>query len=236
MARLEFRDRASPNFGPRRDGLEPELIVLHHTAMADAQSALDRLCDSVAEVSSHYLIEQGGVIWRLVDEDMRAWHAGEGSWAGAGDVNSRSIGIELVNAGPLTTFPPFPEPQMSALEALLPAIMARHGIRPEGVIAHSDMAPGRKSDPGAAFDWQRLARAGLSIWPPDDLESDDDPATFRECCVALGYPLDASDETLLAAFRLRFHPGADGPVNARDLQRARNLARRFGVDPAPNAA
>ena len=166
--RMEILERSSPNFGPRRDGLRPELVVLHHTAMLTAEAALERLCDPAAEVSAHYLVAEDGRTWRLVPEAERAWHAGAGSWGGAGDVNSRSIGIELANAGPLDGLPPFPEPQMAALEALLDGIMARWSIPPAGVIAHSDMAPERKSDPGPKFDWRRLARGGRAVWPDDD--------------------------------------------------------------------
>jgi N-acetylmuramoyl-L-alanine amidase len=129
--------------------------------MATAEAACARLCDPAAEVSAHYLIAGDGALWALVPEDRRAWHAGAGEWGGAGDVNSRSIGIELANRGDH----PFAAAQMRALERLLPAIMTRWAIPPQGVIAHSDMAPGRKSDPGPRFDWQRLARAGLAVWP-----------------------------------------------------------------------
>ncbi len=116
---MEIVERSSPNFGPRRGGSVPSLVVLHYTAMATAEAALARFCDPAAEVSAHYLIAEDGRVWRLVDEAERAWHAGAGSWRGAEDVNSRSIGIELANAGPLAGFPPFPEPQMAALEEVL---------------------------------------------------------------------------------------------------------------------
>ena len=150
----------SPNAGPRRDGLRPELVVLHFTEMASAEAALARLCDPSAEVSAHYLIGRDGRLWHLVDEEMRAWHAGAGAWRGRGDVNSRSIGIELDNDGRS----PFTQPLMARLERLLPGILTRWAIPARGVIAHSDMAPDRKVDPGARFDWQRLARAGVGRW------------------------------------------------------------------------
>ena len=126
----------SPNHGDRR-GQRPELVVIHYTGMADGPSARARLCDPAAEVSAHWLIHEDGRTEALVPEDRRAWHAGAGSWLGRDDVNSRSIGIELVNPGN----EPFPEPQMAALERLLAQIMARWGIGPAGVIGHSDMAP-----------------------------------------------------------------------------------------------
>ncbi|WP_068247985.1 N-acetylmuramoyl-L-alanine amidase, partial [Tritonibacter horizontis] len=148
----------SPNFGPRRDGLQPELIVLHYTAMTSAEAAVQRLCDPACEVSAHYVIGASGQLWQLVAEADRAWHAGAGEWAGRDDVNSRSIGIELDNRGTH----PFSDPQMQVLEQLLADIMQRWAIPPEGVIGHSDMAPGRKWDPGPRFDWQRLAIGGLA--------------------------------------------------------------------------
>ena len=149
----------SPNFGDRRDGLLPTLVVIHYTAMDSAEAALTRLCDPVAEVSAHYLIGADGTVWQMVDEAARAWHAGAGDWLGQGDVNSRSIGIELDNRGDH----PFSNPQMTVLETLLAEIMTRWHIPPDGVIGHSDSAPGRKFDPGPRFDWARLARQGLAV-------------------------------------------------------------------------
>lgn len=211
----------SPNFGPRRDGLRPELVVLHYTAMASCAAAERALCDPVREVSAHYLISEAGEVLPLVAEDMRAWHAGEGAWGGRGDVNSRSIGIELSNTG-LT---PFAAPQMAALEALLPGILTRWQIRPEGVIAHSDMAPGRKIDPGPRFDWLRLARQGLSVWPdPRDLVPD--WPRFRADAACFGYP-DMADDHLLTTLRLRFRPRHTGPLDARDMGLMADLAARF---------
>lgn len=148
----------SPNFGERRGGLEPTLIVLHYTVMTPAERALERLCDPDFEVSAHYVIGECGTLWKLVAEDKRAWHAGVGEWRGKDDINSRSVGIEMVNDGES----PFTEPLMQALEVLLPQIMKRWDISAEGVIGHSDMAPGRKIDPGPHFDWARLERQGLA--------------------------------------------------------------------------
>lgn len=180
--------------------------------MTDAQAALDRLCDPTAEVSAHYLIGRDGTLWQLVDEAMRAWHAGAGEWAGEGDVNSRSVGIELDNTGAQ----PFPEPQMAALEALLPGIMARWAIGPEGVIGHSCMAPGRKCDPGPRFDWARLARRGLAL-APGRCDAPADPAAFRARAQFAGFTADVSDEILLEAVRLRFRPGARGSLSSEDM-------------------
>jgi len=205
----------SPNHGPRRDGLMPRLIVIHYTAMASADAALERLCDPSAEVSAHYLICAKGQIIQMVKEDQRAWHAGQGEWAGCGDINSRSIGIELDNRGTH----PFAEPQMRALEALMRGIMDRWDIPPTGVIGHSDMAPGRKTDPGPRFDWVRLARQGLAapVGTTPENTPDPTPETFAKAAHAAGFTAPADHETLLSAVRLRFAPWRRGPLTADDL-------------------
>lgn len=214
----------SPNFGDRRDGLTPELVVIHYTAMDSCEAALRALCDPDREVSAHYLIGRDGTVHPLVDETSRAWHAGAGQWAGRGDVNSRSIGIELDNTGA----EPFPAPLMDALEDLLAAILRRWSIPPQGVIGHSDMAPGRKIDPGPRFDWRRLARAGLSVWP-DAGEARADARRFRADATAFGYP-DMDPDLLLAVVRARFRPWAAGPFDRRDAGLMADLARRFPID------
>jgi len=180
-------------------------------------------------VSSHYLIARDGEVFQHVEEEMRAWHAGAGAWGAVTDVNSRSIGIELDNTGAR----PFPEPQMAALEGLLAGIMDRWAIRPERVIAHSDLAPTRKIDPGARFDWRRLALQGLSIWPD---ERDFAGACFRKAATTFGFSGEVSDADMLRAFRLRFRPFAQGPLEAEDLRMISNLAGRFPVDQAPLTA
>jgi N-acetylmuramoyl-L-alanine amidase len=209
----------SPNFGDRRGGVRPSLVVIHYTAMASCAEARARLCDPVAEVSAHWLISEDGAVEALVEEQARAWHAGAGQWAGLEDINSHSIGIELANRGDH----PFAEPQMAALEGLLAGIMARWSIPAHRVIGHSDMAPDRKGDPGARFDWRRLARQGLSVWPA--LAT---PGDFRADAVRFGYP-PAEDATLLRAFRLRFRPWATGLQDATDAALAADLAARFGA-------
>ncbi|MFN3938561.1 MAG: N-acetylmuramoyl-L-alanine amidase [Gemmobacter sp.] len=209
---------ASPNHGPRRGDLRPELVVLHYTAMESCAAARARLCDPAAEVSAHWLIGRNGAVEALVPEDRRAWHAGAGAWAGRGDVNSRSIGIELDNDGAS----PFPEPQMAALERLLFGILRRWLIPPEGVIGHSDMAPDRKADPGPRFDWRRLARAGLSVWPAPAA-----PGDFATDLRAFGYP-DTAPEVLLRAFRMRFRPWASGQLDDTDRALAAGLRLTAG--------
>lgn len=188
--------------------------MIHYTAMESAEAALERLCDPQAEVSSHYLIGMDGHLWQMVDEANRAWHAGAGSWHGKDDINSRSVGIELDNS----STHPFAEPQMAVLERLLPQIMTRWGIPPEGVIGHSDMAPGRKFDPGPRFDWARLARQGLAARNGHDAGPvDPDSELFRQVACGAGYSAMAADDTLLHAVRLRFRPWATGPLSSEDF-------------------
>ena len=188
--------------------------MLHYTAMANAGAAQVRLCDPASEVSSHYLISRTGDVTRLVPEDLRAWHAGAGQWGGRGDVNSRSIGIELDNDGAS----PFAEPQMQALEDLISAIMARWNIPAEGIIGHSDMAPERKSDPGPRFDWARLARAGLAQAAGNaEYAGQVSEQEFRRIAGAVGYPSDVEFADLLRAVRLRFRPWARGDLCRRDF-------------------
>ena len=203
----------SPNHGERRGGQRPELIVLHYTGMATCAEARARLCDPATEVSAHWLISEQGDAEALVPEARRAWHAGAGEWRGRGDVNSRSVGIELANPGD----GPFAARQMVALEVVLAGVMARWGIGPAGVIAHSDMAPSRKRDPGARFDWRRLALQGLAVWPKPA-----EPGDFWTDLAAFGYP-DAPQGDLLAAFRLRFRPWGRGPLEAGDAAVAAGL-------------
>lgn len=187
------------------------MVVIHYTAMADAASALERLCDASAEVSAHYLIENTGKVVQMVEETQRAWHAGAGEWGGLADINSRSIGIELDNRGTH----PFAAAQMDALEELLRGIMARWPVPPEGVIGHSDMAPGRKTDPGPRFDWARLERQGLAA-PARRFEAGDAEA-YICAAQAAGYTAPCDFDTLLHTTRLRRAPWRTGPLCAADF-------------------
>lgn len=220
--------RPSPNCGTRRGGVLPDMIVLHHTAMQSCEAAAVRLCDPAFEVSAHYLIGADGAVIQMVDERLRAWHAGAGHWAGITDVNSRSIGIELDNDGRAS----FPAPQMASLRRLMRGIIRRWSIPPERVIGHSDMAPDRKADPGPFFDWQGLARSGLSVWPrtDDGVGASVDRIAFRGALERFGYGPDSNDDLLLRAFRLRFRAGLSGPLDPVDMAMAVDLARRFTVD------
>lgn len=209
----------------------PGLIVLHYTAMPTATAAHERLCDASAEVSAHYLIDEAGDVAALVPEELRAWHAGTGAWGGVTDVNSHSIGIELANDGQS----PFPSQQMLALARLLADVRHRWSIPVERVIAHSDMAPARKKDPGARFDWCGLARVGQSIWPNESAASAPDTDRFVDAVRGFGYAALPAN-VLLAAFRLRFRPWAKGPLDGIDMGLVLDLAARFPVDAtAPDA-
>jgi len=216
--------KPSPNCDARRGTVRPDILLIHYTNMISAEAAVARLCCGKASVSCHYVIAEDGRVWQLVDEDMRAWHAGLGRWGAVDEVNSRSIGVELANLGNH----PFPEPQMRAFEGLARGIMARWSIPPERVIGHSDIAPDRKDDPGPRFDWRRLSLRGLAVWPeaaaPAPLDA------FRPLCAAIGYGMEFSDAQLLGALRLRFRPWACGPLAPEDMAVLADIAARFPVD------
>ena len=213
---------SSPNFGPRAAGAAIDMIVLHYTGMPDAESALRWLCDQQSQVSSHYFVFEDGRVVQLVEETERAWHAGVSFWAGETDINSRSIGIEIVNPGHEFGYRDFPDTQIDAVIALCRGIIARHGIAPARVLAHSDIAPGRKQDPGELFPWERLAAEGVGAWvrpapitPGHMLQLGDEGPEVRQLRAQLqrfGYQAEASDvfdtalETIVAAFQRHFRP------------------------------
>lgn len=161
---LVARLHPSPNVESRCHGIGPTMLILHYTGMTSAEKAIDWLSRTESKVSCHYVIDEAGCITQMVEERLRAWHAGASFWAGETDINSASIGIEIHNPGHDLGYPDFPEAQMEAVLALSRDIVLRGGIRPERVLAHSDVAPGRKIDPGEKFDWARLARAGVGRW------------------------------------------------------------------------
>lgn len=174
---MKVEAHPSPNFNDRKHPVD--MLVLHYTGMETGQAALDRMCDASAEVSAHYMIWEDGRVVQLVGEDKRAWHAGVSSWNGEQDLNSRSIGIEIVNGGhdwPLSenVLPPFPSVQIEALIELCTGILGRWDIPGARIVGHSDIAPARKEDPGEHFPWDQLARAGIGVRP---LSVSDDPAT-----------------------------------------------------------
>ena len=213
MTSLDIIEAPSPNHDER--GLPVSLVVLHYTGMKTAAAALGRLRDPQAKVSAHYLIAEDGHIIRLVPEGRRAWHAGQAYWRGIRDVNSASVGIELANRGHEWGYEDFPQPQIDALLQLLPEIMQRHGIPPENVIGHADIAPDRKVDPGERFPWQTLAEAGLAEpRPAADLDPNwSDIGTLR-ALARFGYETrDARGA--ISAFQRRWRPERhDGVIDA----------------------
>jgi N-acetylmuramoyl-L-alanine amidase len=163
---VTFIEAPSPNFNERL--APPDMVVLHYTGMPTGPEALDRLRDPEAKVSSHYLVEEDGRVFRLVPEERRAWHAGVSSWKGQTDINGRSIGIEIVNPGHEFGYRAFPDAQVAAVIALLDEIRQRWDISDDRIVGHSDIAPNRKEDPGELFPWKRLAQAGHGLWVEPD--------------------------------------------------------------------
>lgn len=203
-------DHPSPNREPRPGGTAVDILLIHYTGMLTGAAALDRLCQPDAKVSAHYLIEEDGRILRLVPEELRAWHAGVACWAGKTDINDRSIGIELVNPGHEFGYRTFPEAQMAALIDLAEAIRTRHPIPSHRVLGHSDVAPERKQDPGELFDWPRLARHGVGVWPRAVAEplSTPGPEWFLTRLERAGYCTNADPSVLITAFQRHFRPEA----------------------------
>ncbi len=198
-------DTPSPNFDTR--SLPISMIVLHYTGMQDAASAIARLADPDAKVSAHYVVAEDGQIVRMVAEENRAWHAGKSYWRGVTDINSASIGIEIVNPGHEFGYRPFPDPQVSAVIALMQDIMTRHSITRGNIVGHSDIAPARKEDPGELFPWGRLARLRLAL--PRPTKNLMDPhwtdGGFLLALERFGY--DVADQTAaIRAFQRRFRP------------------------------
>ena len=233
----DIRERLSPNHGSRGEAPNIraiDMLVLHYTGMQSAAEAIDRLCDPEAKVSSHYVVEEDGTVWRLVPEEQRAFHAGVSCWQGEQNLNHCSIGIEIANPGHEWGYRPFPEPQMAAVEELCRDILSRWRIPSCRIVGHSDIAPDRKSDPGELFDWARLARAGIGLWP-------EPPATQarrrgrgvgvveRAAALAdlarIGYCVCAATERVaVAAFQRRFRPERwDGLIDAETRMRLRQV-------------
>ena len=230
---MSFRDRPSPNHGPRRTAAI-DMLILHYTGMVSAEAALTRLTDPASAVSAHYLIAEDGAVWRLVPEERRAWHAGAAAWRGRGDINSASIGIELANPGHEFGYRPFPAAQMAALIALSRDILARHPIPARHVLGHSDVAPLRKQDPGELFDWPALARVGIGLFPEPAAMAlaPVDPAAARRLLAAIGYvlPQEAREQTaVLAAFQRHFRPArCDGHLDDETQARLSAVAALCG--------
>jgi N-acetylmuramoyl-L-alanine amidase len=161
---LKIIERPSPNFNERQGVAGPDILIMHYTGMQSCEAAVARLTSAEARVSSHYTIDEDGTIYRHVPENLRAWHAGVSHWRGNTDINTRSIGIEIVNPGHEFGYRAFPAAQIAAVTALGREIVARHRIAPRNVIGHSDIAPDRKEDPGELFPWRQLAASGVGLW------------------------------------------------------------------------
>ena len=232
--------RVSPNFSPRRGFARPDMIILHYTGMATGAAAEAWLCDPASEVSSHYLVHEDGRIVQMVRESDRAWHAGKSSWRGETDINSHSVGIEIVNPGHSLGYRNFPKRQIEAVILLCRGISARHAILPQRILAHSDVAPGRKVDPGERFPWRKLAEAGvghfvaparsggLSVLAPG--QSGKAVEELQSMLSLYGYGVDITgvfDEptgVVVGAFQLHFRPRrVDGLADRSTVDTLRRL-------------
>lgn len=219
---LAIRDLPSPNHDARPAGVPIDMLILHYTGMRSGQAAIDRLRDPQARVSSHYVVEEDGAVFRLVPEDRRAWHAGVSWWRGHAELNARSIGIEIVNPGHEWGYRDFPALQMAAVCDLCLEILGRHPIPARNVVAHSDVAPERKQDPGENFDWQGLAQNGVGLWPEGVADrgiggAPRDAAGLgpvRQALATIGYrvaphgALDSPLAAVLRAFQRHWRPEA----------------------------
>ena len=232
----------SPNFDERQDGRAPDMILLHYTGMQTGAAALERLCASESKVSAHYVVFEDGRIVQCVPEDKRAWHAGVSSWAGETDINSRSIGIEIVNPGHEFGYTDFPLRQIAAVITLCRSIITRRGPwAADRVLAHSDVAPARKEDPGEKFPWALLADSGIGHWvrpAPLGVEGQTlKPGDYGEAVRRLqralktyGYGIEDTgsyDETtraVVTAFQRHFRPArVDGIADASTVLTLRAL-------------
>jgi N-acetylmuramoyl-L-alanine amidase len=242
MSGPAIRDRPSPNHDSRGEAIggppRIDMLVLHYTGMQSAAAALDRLCDPEARVSSHYVVDEDGAVWRLVPEERRAWHAGVSYWAGETALNTVSIGIEIVNPGHEWGYRRFPELQMQAVEALCRDIIARRRVPAHRIVGHSDIAPTRKSDPGELFDWPRLARAGIGLWPEPNAELRRrrgrgvgivERARALADLARIGYQVEPGAEAApLAAFQRRFRPERwDGRLDSETSGRLTEVSQLY---------
>ena len=229
------------NFGERAAHLPIDMLVLHYTGMETGEAAVEWLCNAQSGVSCHYLVHEDGAILQMVPEALRAWHAGASSWQGERDTNSRSIGIEIVNPGHEGGYPDFPDAQIGAVIALCGDILSRHAIPARNVLGHSDVAPGRKADPGEKFPWDRLFRHGVGHWvePVGDQttylvpgQNAEEVAGLKALLVAYGYDLeitgeyDTATEQCVTAFQRHFRQATvNGIADAGTHATLENLLR-----------
>lgn len=232
----------SPNTEDRREGCRPDMILLHYTGMSSAAKAIDWLANPKSKVSCHYVVDEDGRITQMAAETKRAWHAGASHWGGNTDINSVSIGIEIQNPGHDHGYPEFPAAQMQAVAVLCRDIARRRSVPPERILAHSDVAPGRKIDPGEKFDWAWLARHGVGQWvepaPLDDLVLDGNEHAVAEARTLLrsyGYGTENTERSdwfavLVRSFQLHFRPArADGRLDAGTLDTMRRLVASLPI-------
>lgn len=236
--------RTAINFGERAAHLPIDMLVLHYTGMETGEAAVEWLCNAQSGVSCHYLVHEDGAILQMVPEALRAWHAGASSWQGERDTNSRSIGIEIVNPGHEGGYPDFPDAQIGAVIALCEDILSRHAIPARNVLGHSDVAPGRKADPGEKFPWDRLHRHGVGHWvePVGDRttylvpgQNAEEVAGLKALLVAYGYDLeitgeyDMATEQCVTAFQRHFRQATvNGIADAGTHATLENLLRTAG--------
>jgi N-acetylmuramoyl-L-alanine amidase len=242
---MKIIERPSPNFNERVGAGVPDILLLHYTGMQSCAAAVERLTSAEARVSAHYTVDEDGTVYAHVPEHLRAWHAGVSSWRGYTDINSRAVGIEIVNPGHEFGYRPFPDEQIAAVIALGQGIARRHGIPARNVIGHSDVAPERKEDPGELFPWKRLAGEGLGLWV--EAEDAGDPALalgatgervarLQRMLVRYGYGLEAEgafDERMrlvVVAFQRHFRPTRfDGVADGETQAVLRALVERLGM-------
>jgi len=238
--------RASPNHGERKGGVNPDMVVLHYTGMSDSEAAVRHLCAPMSEVSSHYVVMEDGRVIQCVPESLRAWHAGQSSWAGETDINSCSIGIEIANPGHDHGYPDFPRRQIAAVTALCRSIFTRHRIASDRVLGHSDIAPTRKKDPGEKFPWKTLHDSGIGLWvKPTPITNDNrihvlgetSPAIreLQELLALYGYgieptgDLDGMTHDVITAFQRHFRPERiDGVADMSTIETLQALLRARG--------
>lgn len=226
---------SSPNFDERDPSVPLQFIVLHYTNMRSGAEALKRLCDPRAKVSAHYVIEEDGRVFKLLEESKRGWHAGKSFWRGITDINSASFGIELVNPGHQNGYRAFPAAQMAACAEVMRDLINRYNLSAtRAPLGHSDVAPGRKEDPGELFPWQALAAEGLGMWP--EVEEDDhghaEDKEVQELLRAIGYDCpdhgayDRATRDALLAFQRHYHPeNLTGTPEVETVARLRAMAR-----------
>lgn len=220
-----------------RNGDSPRMIIIHYTGMMNLQEALDRLTDTnpsekLGKVSCHYLIAESGDVHQMVDEDNRAWHAGESYWDGVKDINAASIGIELENPGHTLGYSRFPMAQMQSLIALCKDIQSRHNIRPDYVLGHSDIAPERKQDPGELFSWTMMAKQGLSLWPEANARDRQLASVYlsseqrlRDAFTILGYDPEADIKKIIMAFNRHYNRSDSDALNSAGASKLACLVR-----------